>query len=124
MIEKYLCKCAQYSEGKFIGCDEEGDFYKGIIVFMIQGVKNSVPVVVTVCPITALNGKWLANKMASCISALANSGFKVQAIVTNNYAANVNASKALQTMLSAESDLYIKHSETETVTYLFFDNVH
>ena len=27
-------------------------------------------------------------------------------------------------MLSAERDLYIKHSENETITYLFFDNVH
>ena len=42
-------------QGKFIGCDEEGNFYKGIIVFMIQGLKNSVLVVVRGCPITALN---------------------------------------------------------------------
>ena len=27
-------------------------------------------------------------------------------------------------MFSAESNLYIKHSEKETVTYLFFDSVH
>ena len=79
--EMYLRKYEQYSEGKFIGCDE-GDFYKGIIVFMIQGLKNSALVVVKGCPITALNGKWLANEMASYISALANSGFKVRAIVT------------------------------------------
>ena len=35
--EMYLRKCALYSEGNFIGCDEEEYFYKGIIVFMIQG---------------------------------------------------------------------------------------
>ena len=91
---------------------------------MIQGLKNFVPVVIKGCPITALNGKWLANEMGSCISALANLGFKVRAIVTHNHAANLNAFKALRTMLSAESDLYIKHSENQTVTYLFFDNVH
>ena len=62
--------------------------------------------------------------MASCISALPNLGFKVRAIVTNNHFANVNASEALRTRFSAKSDLYIKHSEDETVTYLFFDNVH
>ena len=59
--EMYLRKCAQYSKGKFIGCDAEEDFYKSIIVFMLQGLKNSVPVVVKGCPITALNGwpmKW------------------------------------------------------------------
>ena len=45
------------------------------------------------CPTTALNGKWLANEMASCLSALANSGFKVRAIVTDNHAANADALK-------------------------------
>ena len=62
--------------------------------------------------------------MANCISALPKSGFKVRAIVTHNHAANVNAFQAIRTMLSAESDLYIKHSKNETVTYPFFDNVH
>ena len=42
----------------------------------------------------------------------------------DNHAANINAFKALRTMFSEESDLYIKHSENETVTYLFFDNIH
>ena len=59
--EMYLRECAQYSEGKFIDCDEEGDFYKGMIAFMIQRLKNSVPVVVKSCLITALNGKRVAN---------------------------------------------------------------
>ena len=56
--EMYLRKCVQYSASKFIGCDKTGEFYKGIIVFMIQGL--SVPVVVKGCLITALNGEWLA----------------------------------------------------------------
>ena len=38
--EMYLRKCALYSKGKLIGCDEEGDFYKDMIVFMIQGLKT------------------------------------------------------------------------------------
>ena len=36
-------------------------FTKALIVFMIQGLKNSVPVVVKGCPIIAVNGwsmKW------------------------------------------------------------------
>ena len=45
---------------------------------MIQGLKNSVPVVVKGCPITALNGKWLANEMARGISALANQVLKFE----------------------------------------------
>ena len=46
--EMNLRKCALYNAGKFIGCDE---FCKGIIVFMIEGIKTSVPVVVKGCPI-------------------------------------------------------------------------
>ena len=38
--EMYLRKCVQYSANKFIGCDKTGEFYKGIIVFMIQGLKH------------------------------------------------------------------------------------
>ena len=45
-------------------------------------------------------------------------------MLTDNHAANVNAFKALRTIFSEESDLCLKHSENETVTYLFFDNVH
>ena len=44
--------------------------------------------------------------------------------MTDNHSANVNAFEALRTRFSAKSDLYIKLSENETVTYLFFDNVH
>ena len=66
-----------------------------------------MPVAVEGCPITALNGIWLADEMSSCISALANSGFKVRAIVTDNHAANINVSKALQTMFLTESDWHI-----------------
>ena len=62
--------------------------------------------------------------MASCISASADLGFKVRSIVTDNHAASVNAIKALQTVFSAESDLYLKYSENEAVNYLFFDNVY
>ena len=37
--EIYLCKCAQYSGGDFVGCNTKGNLYKGVIVFMIQGKK-------------------------------------------------------------------------------------
>jgi len=50
---------------------------------MIQGLKNSVPVVVKGCPITALNGEWLAKEIEACISALATAGFKVRVPLKN-----------------------------------------
>ena len=91
---------------------------------MIQGLKHSVPVVVKGCPITALNGEWLAKKIETCIAALASCGFKVRGVVADNHAANVNAFKTLHKMYPGKNDLCIHHSKNETVTYLFFDNVH
>ena len=31
----YLQKAAQYQDGDYVGADENGELYKGIIVFMI-----------------------------------------------------------------------------------------
>ena len=43
MVDKmYLQKCIQYAGGQYIGADSNENFYKGIVVFMIQGLKESV----------------------------------------------------------------------------------
>ena len=38
--EMFLCKCTQYSGGDFTGYDTKENLYKGVILFMIQGIKN------------------------------------------------------------------------------------
>ena len=92
MVDKiYLCKCAQYGGDDFIGCNTEGNLYKGAIVFMIQGIKKSFPLVIKACPETSLNGHWLAEKMLGYISSLSSIGFSVRAIVTDNHTSNVSA---------------------------------
>ena len=83
--EMYLRKCVQFSGGELIGRDEEGDLYKGIVVFMIQGLKESIPVVIKACPEKKITGTWLANEFENSISTLASIGFKVRAIVTDNH---------------------------------------
>ena len=122
--EMYLKKTAQFCRGNFIGCDEDGEFYKGIIVFMIQGLKRSVPLVVKGVPVTALNGEWLAGEMASCVSTLSSTGFRVRAIVTDNHAANVHAFATLHRLFPGNDGLSMKHPDSWTKTNLFFDNVH
>jgi len=47
--EMYLQKCAQYAGGEYIGTDSEGDFYHGIVVFMINGLKSTLSLVVKAC---------------------------------------------------------------------------
>ena len=44
--EMYLQKENQYHGGRYVGADENGEFYSGILVMMAVGLKQSVPVVV------------------------------------------------------------------------------
>ena len=41
--EMYLQKAAQYQNGEYVGVNDNGDLYKGIFVFMIVGLKKSIP---------------------------------------------------------------------------------
>ena len=40
--EMYLQKSSEYNGGKYVGLDEDGKFYKGILCFMIVGLKESI----------------------------------------------------------------------------------
>ena len=55
--EMHLQKCIQYAGGQYIGADSNENFYKGIIVFMVQGLKESVPIVVKASPEVTLTGQ-------------------------------------------------------------------
>ena len=63
----YLQKCVKYIGGDYLGSDDEGSLFKGIVVFMIQGLQQSVPVVVKVCPEISVRGEWLASEMSDSI---------------------------------------------------------
>ena len=41
--EIYLQKAAQYQAGEYVGADNEGNLYKGIVAFMVVGLKQSMP---------------------------------------------------------------------------------
>ena len=64
--EMYLQKCVKYIGGDYLGSDDEENLFKGIVVFMIQGLQQSVPVVVKVCQIS-VRGEWLASEMSDSI---------------------------------------------------------
>ena len=44
--EMYLQKAVQYQAREYVGGDEEGNLYKGIVAFMVVGLKQSIPLVV------------------------------------------------------------------------------
>ena len=121
--EMYLQKCIQYAGGQYIGADSNENFYKGIVVFMIQGLKESVPIVVKASPEVTLTGQWLADEVCDCITLLGQVGFKVRGIVADKHSTNVSAFNILQTRFPSGC-FHIQHSHNSTKTYLFFDNVH
>ena len=122
--EMYVQKGTQFASGEYVGADEEGNLYKGVVVFMIVGMKESIPYVVKALPETTINGAWLSDQIDECIDILADCGFNVRAVVTDNHSANVNAFSNLQTKYGA-SCYYIEHEKNNNRrTYLFYDNVH
>ena len=81
--ELYLQKSTQYSGGQSVGTDEKRNLYKGVVVFMIHGLKSSVPIVVKAVLKVTVNGQWLAEKISNFISNLAAAGFRIRGIVTD-----------------------------------------
>ena len=122
--EMYLQNCVQYVGGDYLGSDDKGNLFKGIVVFMIQGLQQSVPVVAKACPEIFVRGEWLASEMSDSIQQLSLQGFNVRAVVTDNHASNVSAFCILKSMHQSNDVHFIEHPQSKTKTYLFFDNVH
>jgi len=126
--EMYLEKQDQYTSEGFVGSDENGDFYKGVVVFMICGLKENVPYVIKSCPEISINGTWLAKEICESITALKASGFNVRGAVCDNHSTNVKAFSILVSQFKSESEHFIMHSdapdEEKNKIYLMFDNVH
>ena len=89
-------KSAQYQSGQYVGVDEEGNLYKGIVVFMVAGLKQSIPFVVQAIPEMTFNEQWLAEKISDNIDNLIEIVLYVRGIVTDNHSANVNAFSLIQ----------------------------
>ena len=68
--------------------------------------------------------EWLAQHISKCISCLSKVGVNVRAVVTDNHSSYVNAFNCLLTYGTNDSKLFIHHTDNNTKTYLFFDNVH
>ena len=122
--EMYLQKGAQYHGGEYIGADENNELYKGIMVFMITGMKRTLPIVVRACPEVFITGEWLSNEIIKCLFDLNDAGFFIRAIVTDNHSVNVNAFKILLEQFDGDKNHYISIPNFHNRIYLFFDSVH
>ena len=109
----------------FLQKDEEGELYKGIACFMIVGLKKSVPQVIQAIPEITITGEWLPEKISASLHSLAQTGFNVRGIVTDNHNSNVNAFKSLKQKFGKGDQLFIQHpSNPHKNIYLFFDTPH
>ena len=118
--EMHLHKAVQYQAGEYVGANEEGNLYKGIVAFMFARLKQSTPFVVQAIPEVTFNGQWLCDKIASNTENLGNAGLCVRGLVADNYSSNVNAFTSLKDLFNSESKLFFKHSANHGKrTYMF-----
>ena len=87
----YLQKELQFQQGKLIGCDDNGNLFKGIMTFMIAGVRKNVPFVVKAVPEAKMEEKWLSGQLIESIQSLHEIDFHVRAVISDNHPSNVFA---------------------------------
>ena len=122
--EMYIQKGTQFHSGEYIGANVDDQLYKGIIVFMITGLKKTIPFVVKACPEVKVNGEWLSHEILKCISQVVNAGFFIRAVVADNHSANVNAFNILLDKFEGDKKYYITIPNSPKNIFLFFDSVH
>ena len=79
--EMYIQKGTRFHDGKHTGADEDCTFFKGVVCFMVVGLKRSVPIVVKAVPETSVSGNFIAENLMYIISKLARIGFNVRGTV-------------------------------------------
>ena len=79
--EMYLQKSVQYHSGKLVGSDEEGNLYKGILTFLIVGLRKNIPFVVKAVPECKLEAKFITMHIETTLKLLAEIGFRVRAVI-------------------------------------------
>ena len=72
--EKNLQKGKQSQCVEYINANVD-ELYKGIMVFIITGLKNTVPLVINACPEETVHGAWFSQEFLKCIFQVINIGF-------------------------------------------------
>ena len=119
----YLQKCEEYTGVQLISATTNGELYKGIVSFMIIGIKQNTPYIIKSVPEIKIHADWLKNEIIECLKVLTDCGFKVHMIISNNHPHNTSAyHKILNDFNRPCSNLYFMY-ESQKI-YLSFDTVH
>ena len=121
--EMYLQKCEEYTGGQLIGTATNGKLYKGIVSFMIIGVKQNTPYIIKSVPEIKIHVDWLKNQIIGCLKVLTDCRSKVRMIISDNHSCNTSAYHNILSHFNTPYDnLYFMY-ESQKI-YLCFDTVH
>ena len=56
--------------------------FKGVMTFMINSLKDSIPFVVKAVPEKEIKGEWIAKQINELLSSLHECGFHVRAVIS------------------------------------------
>ena len=59
----YLQRCEEYVGGETVGTDEDGEPYKGVVCFMIIGLKSNISYIISTVPEKDIRGEWLKDEL-------------------------------------------------------------
>lgn len=121
--EIHLQQDEEYVGGRTYGTNSNGELYKGVMSYMIVGLKESIPYVINAVPACRLDKDLLAKEIVNTIECLQNIGFRVRAVVCDNHASNVAALKEVSSKFERGDD-GLKLWINGQATYFFFDTVH
>ena len=93
--EMYVQKCEEYFGGDVMGSNDAGESYKGLVCFMIIGLKQSIPYIIRPLPDISIDANWLKEEIFKCLDVLCQSGFNVRAIICDNHPSNVSTLRRL-----------------------------
>ena len=121
--EIYLQKCEEYFGGETFGVDENGEIFKGMLCFMLVGLKSNTPFIIKCVPEREVNGDFVMNNLKECLQCLHELDFNVRGVVCDNHASNVSAyGKLLSEYGNDSSGLHITFNSKRI--YLFYNSVH
>ena len=93
--QMFLQRCEEYFAGMPIGANENKELCKGVVSFMIAGLKETVSYVVKAVPETKIDSNFLREHIKDCLRILSECNFNVRAIVCDDHSSNVAAFKLL-----------------------------
>ena len=72
-----MTKGRTISRWKLVGVDSEGNLFEGIMTFIINSLKQSIPFVTKATPEVKSEGLWLSEQIDKCIQTLHKIGFNI-----------------------------------------------